>query len=136
MSGCHAPEGFFKFLLNEDNKLENDIIKLELRMLELRMDDLENKISEKYAHPCVIGRIEKLEKERDLGMERIKRLEEKWHDMVSMPNIFWAKYNKTPHRCPVCDGNKTHKRMMMQAGQMVWIEDNCICCEGKGIVWG
>ena len=45
-------------------------------------------------------------------------------------------HQKKPHKCPVCEGMKTHKRMFTHGDQLVCVEDNCICCKGEGIVWG
>jgi hypothetical protein len=60
---------------------------------------------------------------------RIKELEEMQKSMISMPNMVWAKYHKTPYKCPVCDG---------YAGTVLngVIDEHCHACEGKGILWG
>jgi len=78
-----------------------------------------------------------IDKFKAVMMEQIpeeieERLKELRAELFSRPYVF----NKKPHKCPVCEGMRTHKKMLMHADQMVWVEDNCICCEGKGIVWG
>lgn len=101
------------------------------------LSSIEHKIEHLYdgVEKC-FERIESIEAEpkvklsyHDSVFERIKKLEEMQKNMLTCPNIIWAKYNKTPHCCPVCDGK----------GQ--WFEEpsneyHCNSCDGKGIVWG
>jgi hypothetical protein len=137
-----------------DSKLEDDIIKLQLladgqiendhktlayHVLNLkdackRIEKLEDKISEKYSHPCVIDRIEKLERQMKASTEMYKSLsinvaglndsELKQHDknkkisarvdeIEGLINAIKEYYNslcaqslkKEPYNCPVCGGS-------------------------------
>lgn len=60
--------------------------------------------------------------------KRIDKLEEQINTITCMPNVYWAKYNKTPHKCPVCDGfgNRIYENQVSP----------CHSCEGKGVIWG
>jgi len=94
-----------------------------------RLTKLENKISEKYAHPDVIGRIERLENRYDsfakyqhprLLQERIDKLESQLAEVKRFQDITHEQFKmnantsqqtrpyerKKPHKCPVCDGSQ------------------------------
>ncbi|HWY33269.1 MAG TPA: hypothetical protein VNX68_01405 [Nitrosopumilaceae archaeon] len=66
--------------------------------------------------------------------EHIEKLHEMQNAMLTMPNVVWQKYHKTPYKCPLCDGKGTRK---LEFGEPSWplgITPNCKSCEGKGIV--
>ncbi len=46
--------------------------------------------------------------------------------------VIWAKYCKSPHKCPVCDGSGGVKHPLTGLIEPA----KCHVCEGKGIVWG
>lgn len=78
-------------------------------------------------------RIEELEKERDKGIERLKKLEE---DIKKLKEIHINK-QKCPRKCPVCQPGLLNESLAQIA-----LKKNpgepliCPACEGKGIVWG
>ncbi len=191
-----------------------------------RLNEIEEKISEKYAHPDVITRLERLEKYKSLidylnnnrndwrdpinknehliehaqdgiekcferieklenssfedmknelicfkkqrneikerldklemmykierKVERIAELESKLEDII--PRVWSSEQkgcvaidyienngkfkNKTPHKCPVCDGSGKVKEKLSSFVNGKEILCDCKSCEGKGIVWG
>lgn len=171
-----------------------------------RITAIEEKISEKYAHPDVIDRIERLEsryesfastqlkyenwnkylennlqikdniplsiqheikfEEWDKGMvkivERLNKLEEEieinddscedayfelknsidslteMYKELSLKHVklIDIELNKTPHKCPVCDGIGMVKSYMGIKDISGCAGFECNACEGKGIVWG
>lgn len=79
--------------------------------------------------------------EKDMNLIPIPNLElTKLEEMVERLSLtiqaMLIDKNKKPQKCPVCEGMKVHKRMLSHDGQLITIEENCICCEGKGVVWG
>jgi predicted nuclease with TOPRIM domain len=75
-------------------------------------------------------KVEKLEKERDLGIQRIKKLEEK--------------LSKIPHKCPNCDGrgedpiktiDQTNSYCTFKLDALGRMYKECRSCGGEGIVW-
>ena len=98
-----------------------------------RLEQLEHFFSGKVKNPIY----DAIELHIEKFHERIKSIEtlvEKIEDMqiamTTMPNVVWAKYQKTPHKCPVCDG----QGKLWPIGTIGY--DRCDPCEGKGIVWG
>ncbi len=60
------------------------------------------------------------------------KLDKKIDELDLIPNP-----ERKPHKCPVCEGRKTHVSLATnKAGDKAFVEENCICCEGKGIIWG
>lgn len=119
--------GLVKFgcnLCSQDKEIFERLDKLE------KLDDFNDEI-----HSAILNSIKNIEKEID---ERINELSEKLNNLISMPNIAWAKYNKTPHKCPVCDGSRNSRGRyfdeFLRAGMETFIE--CKSCDGKGILWG
>lgn len=130
----------------EINLLQNDGYCVSL---EGRIEKLEELTSEKYAHPDVISRIERLE-------SRTKQLEHKEKIGLDLESFAFAfndtmdKYDKKieqlmskdtnieliakdikPHKCPVCDGDGTYR----EDGK-IYSGRHCNVCEGKGVLWG
>lgn len=103
---------------------------LDIKKIEGRIELLSAELSllkESYASP-----IEKMvEQNVNSVWKAIDELSNKLHNLKSMPNVAWAKYNKMPFKCPVCEGTRicTSKEDMGLSWQ-------CEPCEGKGIVWG
>lgn len=80
-----------------------------------------------------IRKVEALEKERDLGIERIKRLEEITNRITEDD----MKAGRKPHKCPACDGKG--KLIFMNVSLLTYNPAQyqtkiCESCEGKGIV--
>lgn len=70
--------------------------------------------------------IRDLQDERDLGVERIKKLES-----------FIKSTQKVPHRCPVCEGKMTDKlKVKALSNGMHEFVIQCHGCQGAGFVWG
>ncbi len=68
----------------------------------------------------ILGKVDELEK--SILETRIQFIEQIGND-------------KTPHRCPVCDGKRLDfSNPIPGTGGLKW--DICLICEGKGIVWG
>jgi len=83
---------------------------------------------EKKIHQLIEHKNWQIDENRKIS-RRVDEIEEMQKKMLSMPNIIWAKYNKIPYRCPVCEGK----------GQ--WFEPpqdefHCTSCNGTGIIWG
>jgi|SRR5882724_1006987 len=107
--------------------MDQELNKQTLLLIE-KLDQLKEMFKEKYVHPDVINRIEKLEshyysdgdlsaihgcirnleKNADFDEHQRKRLEEKFHDLEQLFYDEKAKFRnpeKKPHKCPICDGN-------------------------------
>lgn len=118
---------------------------------------IEEKISEKYAHPDVIGSLERLEKENkslydslyltDQRSEELScRINSKLQELstrINELNVMYQSilnelpvYPKKPHKCPVCDGIGMVKSYMGIKDISGCAGFECNACEGKGIVWG
>lgn len=80
--------------------------------------------------------IEDLETDVMYLKQQVKTTEELVSSMVSMPNVVWAKYNKTPHKCPVCEGTCMRPNPLrgLNNAEMP-VNLDCIACEGAGILW-
>ncbi len=88
---------------------------------------------------ALIGMVDNMNKNWGHVSHQVDRLEEQINTMTSMPNVYWAKYNKTPHKCPVCEGSGKGEKYADIMIDGVVLNSNyhvCISCEGKGIVWG
>lgn len=97
----------------------------------------------KQLEECSFGeQLDGLEQKLD---ERIEKLEEKLTNLVTMPNIAWAKYNKTPHKCPVCYGAGDFLLQSIEDIQALGAfrtdgmgrkYTKCHACDSKGVLWG
>lgn len=58
--------------------------------------------------------------------KRLEELEKMQKDMISMPNVIWSKYNRTPHTCPKCSGDGANKYLP---------QCKCHPCQGTGVLW-
>jgi DNA repair exonuclease SbcCD ATPase subunit len=68
--------------------------------------------------------------------ERISSLEGKLNEVYTK-TMGIIPGRKQPYKCPVCEGRKTHVSLAInKARDHAFVHDNCICCEGTGIVWG
>lgn len=108
---------------------------LKYELLKNRMRKLEEKISEKYAHPDIVTRIERLEKQISALTEMYKETS------INNAKLIDMELNKKPYKCPVCDGcGKDMNRLVMdgvkEPSTINMKNPACISCEGKGIVWG
>jgi hypothetical protein len=79
--------------------------------------------------------IEGLEKTQKEYLQEIAKLMTRISSLELKCQVAFLNINEQPYNCPVCEGNRTHKRMIKYFDKLINIEDNCICCEGKGIVW-
>lgn len=73
-------------------------------------------------------------KDEDRIYDRIKKIEETIKSMTELPNVYWTKYNKSPHKCPLCDGIGCG--IIGEIKELPIKTDCCHGCEGKGIIWG
>lgn len=106
MSGCHNPDSLLHDLNHGLAKCFERVEKLEDK-LEEESDNIEQ-------HAEFINNIYK----------KINKLEREIQNMGTAISI---KYDKKPHKCPVCEG----------MGGFLSTEPNmCPACDGKGIVWG
>lgn len=156
---CHLCD-----LQNKINTLENvdydeRIHDLENVGVESRLLALEEKISEKYAHPDVIGRIERLEKYKSLvdslnnnrndwikGDNEIMQFIREINCVISqlckkITELYQHKRDmdsKRPYKCPICHGigedRSAGSTGMLLSFPPIW--PNCKVCKGEGVVWG
>lgn len=100
-------------------------------------------------------RIEKIEKFHEKFMDVLKEDIDKWQEqhkeilerldkIESIIDMMNNNIGKTPHRCPVCDGNGTMhlvyipndmSTISVKRDALGRLCQNCQSCEGKGIVW-
>lgn len=78
--------------------------------------------------------------QRDCLNDRLSAVEQMQKDFINMPNIIWRKYNKTPYKCPVCDGEgdikkEIHPKIAEFEKLPTCLAISCKACEGKGILW-
>lgn len=84
---------------------------------------------------------ERIEKLEDMARERANLINYKSYLQLS-DRIFSLEKSienyrgyKTPHKCPVCDGiGISRNHLFLIEGEIADVR--CICCEGKGAVWG
>lgn len=82
--------------------------------------------------------IEDLETDVMYLKEKIEKLEDMQSAMLTMPNVVWTKYRKSPHRCPVCNGfaSPSISEHTAPGPRAHYREtDRCHSCEGKGFIW-
>lgn len=117
-----------------DMKLENEIDELKKEIKEISNYECHNRA----LIDAVFAEIKELDKIciNNLSawnlsdiISRLDKLEQMQKDILNAPNLIWAKYNKTPHKCPICDGLGKQLYLIAQQVQI------CKPCEGKGIVW-
>jgi len=94
-------------------------------LLKKRLDELENKIEKVEGYMQIEDRVT-----ASHVLLRVDKLEEMQSAMLTMPNVVWTKYHKTPYKCPVCEGTRL---CYSKDSDLSW---QCESCEGKGIVWG
>lgn len=99
-----------------------------------------------------VERVEALEKSHyhnaNAFYARLDKLETMQRDMLNAPNLIWAKYNKTPYCCPVCNGEAktqvlyTKNAMVLEPFEKRITDSEgrhfilCHACDGKGVLWG
>lgn len=94
-------------------------------------------------YPSLWKRIEKLENYMTMEdrvtasdvLLRLTKIETLVQDIISAPNVVWGKYNKTPHKCPICDGRGDYRRFNPEPSNG-YIDCICTACDKTGIVWG
>lgn len=156
MSGCHDPESGYncRCFLNKvqfEKEIKGIDLKIEaieeiVNSQEEEINTLQEKISEKYAHPNVISRLERWEKYISLNVrkilfqelhEKVKVLENGFKQILNRLNTI-ENFKKTPHKCPVCCGCGNDKGIAISNPNYKFFMEyaSCRSCEGKGIVWG
>lgn len=123
-------------------------------LLQHRIENLENSpFGKSPTYAPLLKRLEDIEKIQqnyheykiiiDATLEKLKEMQSA---MLNSPNLIWQKYNKTPHKCPVCDGEGNLQtefkstltmaldtRYKMDAKGITYI--SCHSCDGRGILW-
>ncbi len=146
-------------LLERIELLESDL-KNEVMMgseLKERLEKLENFFSGKVKNPiyeAIEIHIENFNKRIEKLNDRVECLEKhiislkdhikRYHELIlgTCPidlekTIRSNMKDKTPHKCPVCEGNCMRPNpLVVIKNEKMPINLDCIVCEGKGIVWG
>ena len=160
MSGCHKPIDVVAMHTNMINELQKKVNDLErYKSLINFLDKARGEDRREFINlEC---KVEELEKENKMRQDTIacidraydeeceklkKRIKELEKQIIEMRGLSLHRTN--PHKCPVCDGNKTvitgfkfihpmerlsPKYNMNEVGETIM---DCEACEGKGIVWG
>ena len=105
-----------KVCLKEDNKIENDLI-----ALQLKIEKLESLIKTQHDHHS----------EHCLVIEELKTKFDAILTKSHLNNI------KIPFKCPVCEGTcmRPNPLVSMDNAKMP-VNLDCIVCGGQGVIWG
>ncbi len=98
------------------------------RLLQERIDNLEN-AGKRPAPWALESDVNELRKHHNLLSQAVAILQSE------VKQLNGQKYNKTPHKCPVCEGFKIRPNRKYNDPDIMRYVD-CDACEGKGLVWG